>query len=219
MKASRLAMCLIVEFGLLSGTLYCQPLERFKGREYRCNFIISPKLPPYTFRLIINPDTSALGAVNAVSRIEVGRADKPKVVQIIRRFEECEPFQPDFFSCEDLNFDGYKDILLEYSDGSGGGSYNVWLFNPKTGRFDYNKEISQLTDPTPDSASRTLTSYYEDGACCGTVSKYRFHHGKLDPISEEETIRGDEPNRLVQTTKLFGHGKVVSVRIDTLLEK
>lgn len=186
--------------------------------DYKYTITIHSTLPPYTLHFIVNEDTSETGAVHSVSRIEIKRSDKPGIFQILKNFKTYHPFGEGAFIAKDLNFDGYLDLMLEYDYGSGGSWSYVWLFSPKTKKFFYHDELSKLSELTPDSSTRTLTTMEQSGACCGTECGYQFVKGKLVQISEKNTWFDERIRRSIRETKLFQKSKVVSVTVDTLAQ-
>jgi hypothetical protein len=48
------------------------------------------------------------------------------------------------FQLVDFNSDGHKDISVLYNCGSGGCAYWIWNYSPKTQKYYYNKELSEV---------------------------------------------------------------------------
>ncbi len=143
------------------------------GRSFK--FTIAPNLPVFEFKLTpdVQPPDQSGNAESTIKEIEVYRGDSPRAFQHLTGcdLEEMEPpgRGAEFFTAEDVNFDGYQDIFLETGHGATGNESGcVWLFNPATGSFDYSKEFSDLVrfwlDP---STKRILT--FERGGMLGLV--------------------------------------------------
>jgi len=143
------------------------------GRSY--TFTIARNLPVFEFKLIpdVQPPDQSGNAESTIRDIEVYRGDSKRAFQHLTGcdLDEMEPpgRGAEFFTAEDVNFDGYRDIFLEMGYGATGNESGcVWIFNPVTGGFDYSKEFSGLVrfwlDP---STKRILT--YERGGMMGFV--------------------------------------------------
>ena len=89
----------------------------------------------------------------------------------------------------DYNFDGYYDLALETAFKQGNASYCIWLYNPKSGRFVASPQLSQLTNPRPDSQHKTVVSFsrMECGPCYRQET-YRWSKGQLVPVREESVM-------------------------------
>jgi hypothetical protein len=90
------------------------------------------------------------------------------------------------FDVADFNFDGYPDLMLQVTSKKSNYTYCVWLFDPHAQRFVASQDLSQLTNPRPDSQTRTVTSYENQG-CFGTCydkKTYVWSNGHLKLIRE-----------------------------------
>jgi hypothetical protein len=90
------------------------------------------------------------------------------------------------FDVADFNFDGYPDLMLQVTSKKSNYTYCVWLFDPHAQRFVASQDLSQLTNPRPDSQTRTVTSY-ENLGCFGTCydkKTYVWSNGHLKLIRE-----------------------------------
>lgn len=168
-----------------------------------CSFLINPNLPVYTFHLIGNPDD------NSVDKIEISKGDG-SVFQTIDLTAPADIFSGDdnsiehyayangvpVLSTQDVNFDGYKDIELPYNLGAGDSGYFYWIFNPETGTFIYNQELSALINPIIHQNTKTITSLSADDPMDYSKSTYEFdENGKLILIHEEsQEFLGSDKN-------------------------
>jgi hypothetical protein len=138
------------------------------GRSF--TFAIASNLPLFEFKLIPDeqpPDQSG-NAESTIRDIEVYRGDSSRAFQHLTGcdLDEMEPpgRGSEFFTAEDVNFDGYKDIFLETGHGATGNEGGcVWLFNPVTGSFDYSKEFSGLDRFWLDPSTKTILTYERGG--------------------------------------------------------
>jgi len=171
-------------------------LQRGSGLE-DVEFIveISPELSPYIFHLIPNHDTQWSGAPRLVGRIEISRIGRPGLVQMIdvTVIADASWFTKTF-RAQDVNCDGYLDILVLSDHGAKWGSYDYWLFDPGSGRFITNgltQQLSKLMANTRDwdAASRTLHLGFlaNDQARIGET--YRIENTGLTLIEIEERLK------------------------------
>lgn len=148
-------------------------------------FKIHRKLPSYTFHLVGNLE------FNAFERIEVSKGNDTTIIQVLKDFEmDGPPYRgAKYFQTEDINFDGYTDIkLLSWWGATGNSGYNYWLFEPKKGRFVLNKELRDLSNPTPDYKRKQIKTH-SVGGMAGHIygnAAYAFVNGRLMSIREEE---------------------------------
>ncbi len=189
------------------------PLHYF---SYDTTVMVNAKTPSYVFRFVIDKDTNEYGAVSAVSCIEIRRAKKRQISQVLRNFNTVHRFDPADVVFTDLNFDGYLDFMLSKDYGSGGQWYHVWICDPKTGRYKYNEDLGELGELTADSVTKTLRSVEQSGASDGMEAEYRLVNGKLVRLSEEETRFDETIQRSIVTKKRFRNSRIISITIDTL---
>jgi hypothetical protein len=62
----------------------------------------------------------------------------------------------------DWNFDGFKDLSVKCSAGSGGQPYDIWMYSKKNKKFVFNKEISGRY-LLIDSINKRIVFYRRDG--------------------------------------------------------
>lgn len=72
---------------------------------------------------------------------------------------------------EDLNFDGYLDILVVEMTGAKNTPYLYWVFNPAKGQFVRHEELG-ATDPVVDLQHQQIVSDWVDGAAIHGTDKY-----------------------------------------------
>ncbi|WP_322092497.1 lysozyme inhibitor LprI family protein [Paraburkholderia bannensis] len=93
----------------------------------------------------------------------------------------------------DFNFDGEEDFGIQTgNEGSyGGPSYDVYLFDPKSGRFVYNDPMTGLIQQTlgffdVDEKHKLLHTYAKSGCCYHESTSYRVDHNV--PVAVERHI-------------------------------
>lgn len=130
----------------------------------------------------------------------------------------------------DVNFDGYTDIVL-FSNSYEGSSTSsaVWLFNPETRKFEFNQELSRMTNLAVDPKKKTLTS---SNSCCAglfaTRETYQWHGDKIElierltqkPLDPQPKLPAPnnctDPTWVSQTTEKLVDGKLQKVKTERL---
>jgi hypothetical protein len=138
-------------------------------------FDIGPNLPQFTFKVVPEPQTTDQygNAQSTVRDIQVFRGDSKQPLQHLTGcvFRNMQPprAESDWFHTEDFNFDGYQDVFLGTwwgATGNAGGC--IWLYNPRSGRFDYNPELTALDIRSLDPQTKTILCF-ETGGMAGMV--------------------------------------------------
>ena len=143
-----------------------------------------------TVKSDIQNDPGLTGAV----AIEVLDSATGKRVQVIRDFYS-EPISAsadvlaDALGVIDANFDGYPDLTIAGSGGGAGPNFstNFFLFDPASGSFRFDQELSELSQPSVNTKDRTISSAGRDGCCRHSSTTYRYVRNKLTKIAEVET--------------------------------
>ncbi len=89
---------------------------------------------------------------------------------------------------EDFNFDGYPDLVMRAAtDQQENSTYCIWLFDPASQRFTSSGELSSLSNPTPDPASKTVVSHKNEDCAGGCYDEdtYSWRNGQLVLMREE----------------------------------
>lgn len=91
----------------------------------------------------------------------------------------------DVVQVQDCNFDGYPDIWIYAHNGGAGPNdgNNYYLYNPRNGQFEFNQNLSDLTQISVDTKSKTITSAFRDGAGHHGGGTYTFTHDTLTQIT------------------------------------
>lgn len=86
----------------------------------------------------------------------------------------------------DINFDGFEDLRFKTDSGANtfvvNQSYAYYIYNPKNSKFEYNEDVSLLTNPTPFDDSKIIRSYSRNAfaGTSGTVNEYLWRENKLE---------------------------------------
>lgn len=86
--------------------------------------------------------------------------DGEKEIQRIFADKDCAESG---FKLIDCNFDGYRDISVLAACGSGGCTYWIWNYDPRSHSFQYNKELSGIIGLEIDTANRHVVFHYRAG--------------------------------------------------------
>lgn len=171
---------------------------------------ISPALPKYSFHFKWSDDDG----VSVVDSIDVFTGDSTQPLQTLS--DDCEmaetPLKPDdansWFMAEDLNFDGYSDILMRTFQGATGNEgYCVWLFDPKARKFEFSKAFSDvLGNYRIDAKAKTIVTSSNGSAFTFSTQTYAVRDGEPALILDErqEQVAGKCPYHWVRREEKDG---------------
>lgn len=183
-----------------------------KGATFRLK--IHSSLPEYVFHLVGNAED------NIIEKIEISREGKLVQTEDVA-MNEPPPRNEEYFQAVDINFDGYADIkLLSWWGGTGNKGYNWWLFNPKSGTFVYQQELSGLSNPVPNPKTKEITTYSK-GGMAGMVygqETYRFDGDRLVLMRSVEQNWVDEKKHFVKVTRERKNGTMQVVKEELVSE-
>ena len=181
----------------------------YQANKHEFTFKISPSLPDFVFSFsLFDTSNNHIGG----SRIYIRRANSHRIIQTI-----ITDVRVIYFQVNDMNFDGYLDLLLAVGpQGSGGAGYDVWLYAPKAGKFKYDAQFDDLTEPTPDPKTHTITSFHQNGKDSGSRRIFRFESGELIPILLEEDQYDRTIGKVIRTTTEYHGVAGPVVRVDTV---
>jgi hypothetical protein len=143
---------------------------------------VNRSLPEFRFKITLAPADPEHSEIRPeIQRIEVLRGNTERQLQLLTGcdFSDSGGISNDehWFSGDDLDFDGYRDVfLLNWAGRNSSGC--VWLYDSTTGLFEYSQEFSRLTQLKTDSKTRSV---YSAGAAGGGIYgfvKYavKYHH-------------------------------------------
>lgn len=99
-----------------------------------------------------------------------------KVIQRIIANKEYGREEPQLI---DWNFDGYKDITVNYNCGSGGCAYWIWNYSPTKKKYIYNKELSEVLGLEIDTANQYIVFHYRFGGEWEKWDSMKYKDNKL----------------------------------------
>jgi hypothetical protein len=124
---------------------------------------------------------------------------------IVRRLDGTEiqtiPFDPDaltemnreyFLPTPDINFDGYADLLLIYSQGLQNIYYDGWLWDSASGRYVYEPRVRALSSPQFDPEARRVYTYEHGSATDSVSGVWAWQDGDLVELRRDEVTYDDE---------------------------
>jgi hypothetical protein len=110
---------------------------------------------------------------------------------------------------EDINFDGRNDIrVLSLLDARLQSTFQYWLYDKKTGRFERAAQFEGLTSPSFEGKTRTITSVLRVGAADRTVEKFQVRKdGGLELFYREVTSQSWQDGTTTVTVSRKVRGK------------
>jgi len=177
-----------------------------------------------TFELVVYPDMKPLKLVMyedentiEIHRIEIYANNASKPFQVFNKIESenMNPAAPHRIAVIDMNFDGYKDFrVVSWVGSTWNRGYHVWLYNPKSGRFCYDVDLSNLSSPIVfDARTQTVSTFSKGGSAAAIHSRYdyKFIAGKLTRVKRYEQTFDKKFDRYVYTIWKRINGKMVKV--------
>lgn len=161
---------------------------------------IHPSLPNYIFEVSLfeyfsleSPSEISNEIVIKISRVDTYISSEVQIIEVELGYIHSREEFSNYYSLEDINFDGYKDLcILDPSSGAYNNTYTWYEFNPETGKMDGStelcEELNSLINPVINEKSQIIeqiskaTSQGE-----WTVSFYKVKDGKLVLIKSLET--------------------------------
>lgn len=176
-----------------------------------CHFNIHDGLPVYNFYLRGDVES------NTINQIEITTGSGQKLLvqklEVEGGVDEISHQDTQFFVAEDVNFDGYKDIrLTSFWGATGNTRYTYWLFDPSKNLFVENKRLSELSNPTPDVETKTITTRSVGGmaGCIYDNGIYKFNEkGELVLIREEKQDWVEASKSFLKTISQLKDGAMV----------
>lgn len=134
------------------------------------------------------------GSYREIQRIKIYNS-AGKLVQVLKN-PGMIVGEEKFLDTIDVNFDGYVDLEIFSHDGGAGPNYgnNYYIFNPRTGLFDFNEQLSALSQPLVSSATKSIYSSYRAGAGIHGQETYAWRDGTLTLVEFYETNYLDDDN-------------------------
>ena len=109
-------------------------------------------------------------------------------------------FNGDEIKTGDYNFDGYKDIYIKDSDGSGVHNYfvRVWTYNKKTKKYELDKFLSSLPICELNEKKQCFYTCWNDSGLGGS-SIYKKINGKITLFESEDSRYNKKNGNIIHT--------------------
>lgn len=119
---------------------------------------------------------------------------------------------------QDLNDDGWTDLKVQTYSGSGGILYDVFTWNPRTGRFEQDSVMPTASNVRPVDGRACVHTSRASGAFNVHGAEFCWSRGGWRLVRRWEWQAIDAPGSTlaVQTTEEMRNGRVVRVRVDTV---
>jgi hypothetical protein len=124
----------------------------------------------------------------------------------------CTDTEKPGFVTEDMNFDGEEDFrLMQFLPAGPNIPYYYWLYNAKTGRFEPNTQLEDITSPVFDKRSKRIASEWRNGAAESGKTLYEYRKGIPTAVEERSMDYGQKEGYILYTTKKLTGGKLKTV--------
>ncbi len=177
------------------------------GRDIR--IAVAEELSPYDFHIVADPDCGG------IRMLEV-RTPAGLLLQTLTMGESEAPFiGSKFFVAEDLNFDGFLDVMcLAFWGATGNESYTIWLFNPKSHLFEPSPELSRLGNLGVNTTAREITTSRYGGMAKNIYAHdtYKWLAGHLVLVSSEHQDWDPTKRCFVRTSETFAGPRPTKTR-------
>jgi hypothetical protein len=121
-----------------------------------------------------------------------------------------------FFGGQDINFDGWLDLLLITEKGTANSKAEYWVYDPAADRF---RDLGEFPIFRVDAAHKRLSTYVGNGPAGLDFEKrdYAFQGNDLIVVSEEtQEPMASRPGSYVHTVRHRKDGKLVVVLRETV---
>ena len=199
-----------------------EPLTEDLSHGETFRFRIAPELPEFTFKLIpdVQKPDAAGNPQSTIQEVQVFRGTSKEPFQ---NLEGCDrgrwlamepPYRgSDWFRVEDVNFDGYDDIFVLTTWGATGNAAGcVWLYNPRSGRFEFSKDFTDICGFEVHAETKTLTTYSNGGIGTFHAAKFVVENNLPVPaltVDQELDPSGKEYHCVIRQRR---GGKLVTIR-------
>ncbi len=104
--------------------------------------------------------------------------------------------RPSVLETADYNFDGYEDLRLESSSGTGVTFWDIWLFDGAKKQFVHSPLLSNLPSPMPDAKQHWIeTSSIDGGGAYFSKSYFRWRNKSVHVVRIEDADRRQDQGR------------------------
>ena len=172
-----------------------------------CSIVLHDGTPPADFRFEL--ETVPQGRVVKAIVFERGGHTVQKLdVPSMTPLAQDESF---FFGGQEINFDGWLDLLLMTERGSANAEAEYWVYDPAADRF---RDLGEFPIFRVDAAHKRLSTYVRNGPAGLDFEKRDYAFQGNDPIVMREETQEPAPRRpgwYVHTVRRRKDGKLVVV--------
>jgi len=182
-------------------------------KSFELTLTVNKKLPNYIFKFNCQKEDSSSYKYN----IEIYQATPYSLIQKINLYDDYgvlydEYVNTNFEGLEDINFDGYGDMVIECGRAYNGKNIcnNSFLFNPKEKKFEYNSKFSLFNMEIEETLKQLYeTSWYGGCIDCIEYNTYKIIDGKIYLIKSEEQY-SDDNDKLFKNVEYYDlNGNVI----------
>lgn len=152
-------------------------------------------------QILFAMERAALQSVRAEPRT-LELAQDEVVVRALNGTElQTIPFDPDaltdlnrdyFMTTSDINFDGFADLLLIYSQGLQNIYYDGWLWDSASGRYVYVPGMRELSSPQFDEKAQRIYTYAHGSATDSVSGVWAWQDGNPVELRRDEVTYNEE---------------------------
>ncbi|MEP9325651.1 hypothetical protein PPMP20_21365 [Paraburkholderia phymatum] len=116
---------------------------------------------------------------------------------------------------EDLNFDGHPDLKVLSSRGATQEFFDVYLYVPSTGKFIYNKQLSEVPCVQADAQARQVVgACFHESACSNWSERYSIgKNERLTLLERDGTYCDTSTGDAFSYVDRFSNGKRISSKV------
>lgn len=177
-----------------------------------CTIVLHEGTPPADFRFKL--ETVPQGRlVKAIAFDRGGHTVQELDVPSMTPLAQDESF---FFGGQDINFDGWLDLLFMTEKGAANSKAEYWVYDPAADRF---RDLGEFPMFRVDAADKRLNTYISNGPAGLGFEKrdYAFEGNDLIVLGEEtQEPSPRRPGSYVHTVRHRQHGKLVVVSRKTV---
>jgi hypothetical protein len=175
---------------------------------------LSPTLPEFTFKLYGTKD-DVFSYINKIT-IYVENSEM-KLSQEIKIEDSMGPNSLDRLGVyiEDVNFDGYKDIMIQGAGGAGPNiPYHFWLWNKDSYKFIFSEELDGLISVQINRNDKIIFSSNTSSAGSYYIeSYYKFISNKFTLVKQIERIADVSTSSFNYTVRELINNKMKIVKV------
>ena len=176
-----------------------------------CSISVSPSGPVYDAHFLVVKSPEG----RLVRRIALVRDNKQSQELTVAEMAPVAEGEKFMFGGMDINFDGYRDLMLVVARGAANATAQYWVYAPDSQTF---KDIGTHPVFTVDPDKKRLKTY-ERGGSGGMIfnaKEFEFQSGQLVLMREESQRPTRNPNAFQHTIRERRKGAMITVKQETI---